>query len=192
MTPIRARVRFLFDNLLKLDPADLVDFGERMAKESLGLALVISVNITIWLLARRCCARKRWRFWYAPSVVAVAIYLASARGNLMLALLGSEDDRIAERAYVEYSRSASLRQLISTSKDSRENPNVRFYVSRMLGERLGLMNNQRSAPIIQRISEASPFKPEFFNSNSVNQEFYGGQAQLTPDEVARYYWSATK
>ncbi len=126
--------------------------------------------------------------WLCVATVALAVVALNAREDWLLTLLGSEDDKTAERAYYAYAIKARPDKLISLLRSNREDDNVRYYLCRMIGETL------RNVPAQQRdallaITNAPTLVPRFISENRVNKDAAKFSTPIQVQTVIAYYAS---
>ncbi len=121
----------------------------------------------------------------AIAVLALLLCVYGIRGrDMWIALLGSEDDNLAEQAYWQIQNSVSDEWLVEEINANQMDVNTKFYLARMLGSNLRQEN--LSAQILSSL-DSEPLKPIFFRANTLNREIKHIPEPLTPQSIAGYY-----
>lgn len=119
-------------------------------------------------------------------LVATIVRRASGR-EMLVVLLGSEDDQIAEKAYDRLQKEIQTEWLIEHINSKTEGDNVRFYLSRMLGSDLSKSN--LLSKVLPSLSQDS-LEPRFIGTNNFNQDIKFISIPLTPRSIVQYYGSS--
>jgi hypothetical protein len=189
------------ENLLFSDgPDDWLVFIMREGRIIFGVLICIvgsfftgRVGSVKWSRVLRCAL-----LIFALALLLVFVRDASGK-EMLLALLGTEDDPLAEQAYWRLQKIADIDWLVAEiNSDGSDEINVKFYLSRMLGCALRDVDTQTKAKILASLSQ-EPVQTVFFAKNDLNQEvdftYYDGvisrlcpiPSPLTPQSIAKYY-----
>jgi hypothetical protein len=171
------------------DPADWVAHLYRLRWVIVVGLLCIMGTIAGCVFALQIKSKKV-RHWLQAVLLLLAIittcalWVHAAGKEMLVTLLGAEEDRSAEEAYLRLEKRAGIGWLISYANDKREDDNIRFYMSRMLG--LRIRQGVGSTNILMNLS-CDPIHPSFFDQNNLNQDVKVIPTPLTPRTVAKYY-----
>lgn len=154
---------------------------------SLGVA---ALNIGVYLACRYSLRSIPVLLKFTPMFLAL-VYLmvtVSVRGRdeLLLTMLGSEEDDLAERAYDASAKVFSADRILHLLQDPREDDNVRFYLARMLGEQMSSFHLD-TARIKTLLTNAPPLNPRFIGQNRFTSDLAAFALPTTPIEVVRHY-----
>jgi hypothetical protein len=172
--------------LLPNDPADWLCFAARIKWTLLCLLLSsIAVFVVFYLRHLRRRSFLLVLSGIATLVLLIAVVRAGSGTEMLLTLLGSEDDSIAEQAYLKLKNEAQTSWLISRINDRKEDSHVRFYLARMLPS-VAQAHESRD-DIIRRVSP-DPITPGFFGVNAFNEDAKTIPPPLTTRAVVLRYW----
>jgi len=121
------------------------------------------------------------------AIISFILFFRGMAGNeMLLTLLGSEDDKMAEEAYHRLEKEAQINWLVDVANSPKQGDNARFYLSRLVGS-LARRSNVETQ-IANRMS-TNPLKPRFFSVNTLNSDMKSLAEPLTPRSVAEYYFT---
>lgn len=171
--------------LLPHDPADWLSFVVRIQWTFLSLLLCSATAFVVSYLDPFRGKRIFVLFLVLGAVILMVDVIRTVTGReMLLTLLGSEDDYIAEQAYRKLEGQAQATWLLPRINDKKEESNVRFYLTRMLAT--NPENLESRADIIGRIN-SDPITPRFFGLNAFNADVKTIPAPFTTRDVALHY-----
>jgi hypothetical protein len=175
--------------LLPNDPADLLSFVIRTRCTLISL-LLCSVTACVICYLKPFRGKRTLAFLlFSAALLLGADVLRKVNGReMLLTLLGSEDDYMAEQAYRQLDSQAQVIWVLARINDKKEDSNVRFYLARMVSSIPEA--TKRRDEIIGKINP-DPITPRFFAVNAFNSDVRMMPAPLTTRNVAWYYWIRT-
>jgi len=176
--------------LFPSDPSDWLAFAMRIKWTLLSTLLCAATACVVANLGRFRGKRLIALLLTFAAFAFIFVTFRDLTGREMLVtLLGSEDDGIAEKAYRELRNQAPSIWLLARINDRNEESNVRFYLARMLATNSESVERQNE--FIGRIN-SDRITPRFFAANAFNGEAAIIPAPFTTRDVALYFGSKTE
>ena len=156
--------------------------------------LIIAINLLLCFSFRTALQHySRWQK-ILPSLIilflSITIVIFNARNDLLLTILGSEDDMLAEEAYYLYKKTVTVPRLISLLAEGKESDNVKFYLARMLAEILQSSSQEDIISILNQIKQSPPIKPDFIGKNRLNGDISTFEFPMSPERIVTYYYGS--
>ncbi len=176
--------------LLPSDPVDWLAFALRI-KWILAAFLLF---LCLLLLKQHVKVLKDNGFLYIILVVttfllAICIGRMVTGKEMLLTLLGSEDDQTAERSYKQLEGKVSTSWVLRRINDKSEEANVRFYLCRMLAS--VSTDASKKLDAIDRVN-SDPLAPRFIGRNTLNHDIEQIPKPVTTRHIVEYYYSRRK
>ncbi len=168
-------------------PNDFADWAAFFARTAWFFGAIALFILCVVLASRIKLLKESW--WFYPSLLLflacmAVIEVRMALGNeMLLTLLGSEDDNLAGAAYQRLDGHVDAAWLFRKVNDARQGSNARFYLSRMLAFQAG---RSSSVANIDGLSN-DVIEPHFFDRTELNRDIDILPKPLTPRKIAEHY-----
>lgn len=163
--------------LLQIDDGSVVILVVRGLLQLAGCLIVATVLFCLIYFGtrnsrRRAPIRAVAKLLLLCAVLAWLVHFASTADlNLTKITLNSEEDRVAEKAYLGLSN-LDLQTTIEIARDAGEPGNVRFYCACHIADLLSTKSDADIELALHRIAGAPTIQTSFFGTNGINSSFF--------------------